>query len=77
LKFSLHLVIGGSRSGKSRHAETVATASGLPVSFVATYCTEEAEMRARIELHRQRRPSHWRTIENRYDLRNQMLKGGA
>jgi adenosylcobinamide kinase / adenosylcobinamide-phosphate guanylyltransferase len=76
LKSLLHLVIGGGRSGKSRHAETVAAASGLPVSYVATYCTEEAgeEMRARIELHRQRRPSHWRTIENRYDLRNQILE---
>jgi len=76
LKALLHLVIGGSRSGKSRHAETVAGASGLPVSYVATYRTEEAdqEMRARIELHRQRRPSHWRTIENRYDLRNQILE---
>jgi adenosylcobinamide kinase/adenosylcobinamide-phosphate guanylyltransferase len=54
----------------------VAAASGLPVSYVATYCTEEAgeEMLARIELHRQRRPSHWRTIENRYDLRNQILE---
>ena len=71
-----HLVIGGSRSGKSRHAESVAAASGLPVSYLATYCTEAAdeEMRARIKLHRQRRPSHWRTIENRYDLRNQILE---
>lgn len=71
-----HFVIGGSRSGKSLHAESVAAASGLPVSYLATYCTEEAdhEMRARIELHRQRRPSHWKTIENRYDLRNQILE---
>ena len=76
MKSFLHFVIGGSRSGKSRHAETVAAASGLPVSYSATYWTGEAdeEMQARIELHRQRRPSHWRTIENRYDLRNQILE---
>ena len=76
MKSFLHFVIGGSRSGKSQHAETVAAASGLPVSYSATYWTGEAdeEMQARIELHRQRRPSHWRTIENRYDLRNQILE---
>jgi adenosylcobinamide kinase / adenosylcobinamide-phosphate guanylyltransferase len=76
MKFFVHLVVGGSRSGKSRHAETVAAASGLPVSYLATYRTEEAdeEMRARIERHRQRRPGHWKTIENRYDLRNQILE---
>jgi adenosylcobinamide kinase/adenosylcobinamide-phosphate guanylyltransferase len=42
LKSLLHFVIGGSRSGKSLHAESVAAASGLPVSYLATYCTEEA-----------------------------------
>jgi adenosylcobinamide kinase / adenosylcobinamide-phosphate guanylyltransferase len=76
LNFFIHLVMGGSRSGKSRHAETVAAASGLPVRFLATYCANvvDEEMRARIESHRQRRPSHWKTIENRYDLRNQILE---
>jgi adenosylcobinamide kinase / adenosylcobinamide-phosphate guanylyltransferase len=76
LKFFIHLVLGGSRSGKSRHAETMATASGLPVRYLATYCTNvlDEEMRARIESHRRRRPSHWKTIENRYDLLNQILE---
>ncbi|MBV8071773.1 MAG: bifunctional adenosylcobinamide kinase/adenosylcobinamide-phosphate guanylyltransferase, partial [Acidobacteriaceae bacterium] len=66
MKFFIHLVLGGSRSGKSRHAETMAAASGLPVRYLATYWTELAddEMRARIESHRRRRPSHWKTIEN-------------
>ena len=36
----LHFVLGGSRSGKSRHAEALAAASGMPVCFVATYATE-------------------------------------
>ena len=76
MKFFIHLVLGGSRSGKSRHAETMATASGLPVRYLATYCTNvlDEEMRARIESHRRRRPSHWKTIENRYDLLNQILE---
>ena len=72
----LHFVLGGSRSGKSRHAEALATASGMPVCFVATYATEtvDEEMRARIVQHRNRRPSHWSTLENRFDLRNQVVE---
>ena len=72
----LHFVLGGGRSGKSRHAEALASASGMPVCFVATYATEtrDEEMRVRIALHRNRRPSHWTTMENRFDLRNQVLE---
>jgi len=72
----IHFVLGGSRSGKSRHAEALAIASGMPVCFVATYSTEmmDEEMRARIAQHRSRRPSHWRTLENRFDLRNQVVE---
>jgi adenosylcobinamide kinase/adenosylcobinamide-phosphate guanylyltransferase len=72
----LHLVLGGSRSGKSRHAEALAAASGMPVCFVATCATGtlDEEMGARIAQHRSRRPSHWRTLENRFDLRNQVLE---
>jgi adenosylcobinamide kinase/adenosylcobinamide-phosphate guanylyltransferase len=74
----LHLVLGGIRSGKSRHAEALASTSGMPVCFVATYSTErmEEEMKARIELHQNRRPNHWSTMENRFDLQNQILESG-
>ena len=76
MNFFIHLVLGGSRSGKSRHAETMAAASGLPVRYLATYYASivDEEMRVRIESHRQRRPRHWKTIENRHDLRNQILE---
>jgi adenosyl cobinamide kinase/adenosyl cobinamide phosphate guanylyltransferase len=72
----VHLVIGGSRSGKSRHAESVAAASGMPVCYLATCLTAMAdeEMRARIAAHRARRPAHWKTVENRYDLQNQLIE---
>ena len=54
----------------------LAAASGLPVSYVATYCTQgmDDEMRMRIGQHRERRPKEWITIENRYDLRDQILE---
>jgi adenosylcobinamide kinase/adenosylcobinamide-phosphate guanylyltransferase len=59
------LVLGGVRSGKSRHAEHLAArysevvyvASGLPAS------SDDPEWAARVAAHRARRPSHWRTVE--------------
>ena len=59
----LELVLGGARSGKSRYAESQAAASGLPVIYVATAEAGDAEMKARIEHHRQHRPSEWLTVE--------------
>ena len=72
----LQFILGASRSGKSRYAENLAVASGLPVRYVATYASGEAdeEMQRRIALHRNRRPQHWHTIENRFDLQNQVLE---
>jgi adenosylcobinamide kinase/adenosylcobinamide-phosphate guanylyltransferase len=72
----LRFILGASRSGKSRYAETLAAACGLPVRFVATYAVDAAdeEMRQRIALHRNRRPHHWHTVENRFDLRNQIAE---
>jgi histidinol-phosphate aminotransferase len=60
---SLTLVIGGTRSGKSRHAERLAFATGLPVRYVATADGEDASMRDRIEEHVARRPPEWTTVE--------------
>ncbi|WFP49141.1 bifunctional adenosylcobinamide kinase/adenosylcobinamide-phosphate guanylyltransferase [Methylomonas sp. EFPC3] len=64
----IELVLGGARSGKSRYAEQQALASGLPVVYVATAEAGDAEMRARIEHHRQRRPAEWTTLEEPLDL---------
>ena len=57
------LILGGARSGKSRLAERLAADSGLRVVYIATAGGGDAEMRERIEIHRQRRPSHWQTVE--------------
>jgi len=57
------LVFGGARSGKSAHAERLAAASGKEVVYIATAAAGDAEMSARIALHRAQRPPHWRTVE--------------
>ena len=57
------LVIGGARSGKSAHAETLALASGRQLIYIATAQAGDAEMRARIAHHRERRDSRWTTVE--------------
>ena len=66
------LVLGGVRSGKSRYAQRLGErAEG--VLFVATAPTAEAagcdaEMRRKIERHREERPATWQTIEEPLEL---------
>ena len=60
---TLTLVIGGTRSGKSAHAEDIARASSLPVRYVATADAADPAIAARIRAHVARRPQDWTTIE--------------
>jgi histidinol-phosphate/aromatic aminotransferase/cobyric acid decarboxylase-like protein/adenosyl cobinamide kinase/adenosyl cobinamide phosphate guanylyltransferase len=60
---TLSLVIGGTRSGKSAHAERLALTSGLPVRYVATADAGDPGMSARIAAHVQRRPRAWTTVQ--------------
>jgi adenosylcobinamide kinase/adenosylcobinamide-phosphate guanylyltransferase len=64
----LSLVIGGARSGKSRLAERLCLASGLPRSYIATAEAWDDEMRARIAQHITDRGEGWATIEAPRDL---------
>jgi histidinol-phosphate/aromatic aminotransferase/cobyric acid decarboxylase-like protein/adenosyl cobinamide kinase/adenosyl cobinamide phosphate guanylyltransferase len=59
----LELVIGGTRSGKSGHAEAIAQASGLAVRYVATADGDDSTMAERIRAHAERRPAGWTTLE--------------
>ena len=58
------LVIGGARSGKSRHAEALARGTGLERLYLATATPRDDEMRERIAHHRDARAADgWRTVE--------------
>ena len=64
------LILGGARSGKSRHAEALAESSGKSVIYVATAQPADSEMAERITIHRQQRNSQWTTVEETHALGN-------
>ena len=57
------LVLGGARSGKSTFAEALAHDGREQCVYVATAERVDDEMAARIETHRARRGTDWRTVE--------------
>jgi len=72
----IHLILGGARSGKSALAEKLAVESGLPVTYIATAQVYDHEFGQRVEHHKSRRPAHWQTIEQSFNL-GQALKQRA
>jgi adenosylcobinamide kinase/adenosylcobinamide-phosphate guanylyltransferase len=62
------LVLGGVRSGKSRHAEALVEGQPGPCVYLATAEALDGEMTERIRRHRERRGSRWRTVEEPLEL---------
>ncbi len=63
-----HLVIGGARSGKSSYAEKLALSISPPRIYIATARILDAEMEKRVQLHKERRGSEWKTVEEPLDI---------
>jgi adenosylcobinamide kinase / adenosylcobinamide-phosphate guanylyltransferase len=74
---SIVLVGGGARSGKSRHALTLARQSGPRLAFVATAQAGDAEMQDRIALHQAERGPEFTTFEEPLDVAGLLEREGA
>jgi adenosylcobinamide kinase/adenosylcobinamide-phosphate guanylyltransferase len=66
-------ILGGARSGKSAHAQSLAEAAPRPagarlVMIVTAQATDDAEMVERIRRHRADRGPEWSTVEAPIDL---------
>ncbi|MCB8879817.1 bifunctional adenosylcobinamide kinase/adenosylcobinamide-phosphate guanylyltransferase [Acidisoma cellulosilytica] len=60
---SVTLILGGARSGKSRHGEGLVAALPSPWVYIATAEAWDNEMKARIAEHRARRDERWHTVD--------------
>jgi adenosylcobinamide kinase / adenosylcobinamide-phosphate guanylyltransferase len=64
----LYFLIGGARSGKSSYAEELAKKLSDKVAYIATAEIIDEEMQKRIDLHKLRRLSTWKTFEIKEDI---------
>jgi len=71
---SVTLVLGGARSGKSRHAEGLIEEAATSGLYVATATADDAEMRQRIRHHRERRGPFWTTVEEPLELGRALVR---
>ncbi len=62
------LILGGARSGKSTHGESLAEAHKGPLVYIATAQAYDGEMTTRIAAHVARRGPAWRTVEEPLEL---------
>ena len=65
---SIHLILGGARSGKSTYAEKLALETDMPVTYIATAQIYDDEFKARVQHHQARRPDHWKLVEEPHFL---------
>ena len=73
----IKLVLGGARSGKSSYAEKLATATGLPVTYIATAQVYDDEFKARVQQHKDRRSANWALVEESHHLTEALARLAA
>ena len=73
----LTLVLGGARSGKSRHAQILAMATPPPWVYIATAQALDEEMSERIAKHKAERGKGWSTIEEPIELARAVAEAPA
>ena len=74
----IHLVTGGSRSGKSDHARRLAEALPGPRTFIATCPVVDEEIERRVEKHRRARAgAGWATVEEEVEVTRALREAGA
>lgn len=71
---SVHLILGGARSGKSAYAEQLASALELPVTYIATAQVYDDEFAQRVAHHQARRPTYWQLVEAPFNLAQTLVK---
>lgn len=74
---SIHLILGGARSGKSAYAERMASSLELPVTYVATAQVYDDEFAQRVAHHQVRRPVYWGLVEAPFYLAHTLQEHDA
>lgn len=75
-KNKLILILGGNRSGKSEFAEQLAEKKNGPITYIATLAVSDDEIARRVDIHRNRRPLHWATVEETLDIPKKVVELG-
>ena len=68
-------ILGGARSGKSRHAQQLTEAAASGRVLIATAQALDDEMAARIQRHIEDRDESWTTIEEPLNICDRLLRG--
>ncbi|GAK83815.1 adenosylcobinamide-phosphate guanylyltransferase [Vibrio ponticus] len=72
---TIHLILGGARSGKSSYAESLALGSDKPFRhYIATATVTDDEMAQRIAHHQARRDEHWQLHEVPLELSSALAR---
>lgn len=70
-------VLGGAASGKSAWAEELVESFGKPMTYIATGQVFDAEVAAKVEIHKNRRDDRWHTVEAPFEIADALAAVGS